>query len=127
MKGMRLAVAATLMASGVAWAQNPDFRIRADHRTPDNGQWGADESVGHTEFRVTSRFAQVYYGGVLRADEFRFTVQLDFSGISGFDTEFESSPYNSDYDVYISGGFVGRAIMNADGPGVAFLRYDSRH
>lgn len=103
---------------------NPDFRLKGDFRTPDNGQWGADQSVGNVDFRIQSRFLQVYYGGVNRLDEFKFSVQLDFRDISGFATQFITSPYNTDYDVYINDDFVGRVPMNA---GLAELSYDSRH
>lgn len=56
-------------AANVASAQveNGDLRIKAKFVTPDNGQWGADESVGNADFRIHSRFMAVYYGGVLRA------------------------------------------------------------
>lgn len=118
-----------VLASSWALAQttNPDFRIRADFRTPDNGLWAADESVGHAEFRVTSRFGQLYYGGVVRQDEFRFDVEIDLTGVSGFATHFPSSSYNVNYDVYIDEDFVGRAIQNVETFGIAQVGYDSRH
>lgn len=119
---------AAILAAGPLLGQgNPDFRIRARFRTADNGQWGANESVGSAEFRVRSRFAQIYYGGVTRSDEYRFRVQLDFTQISGFATEFAGSPYNTDLDVYISDSFVGRMPRNSVGLGMAILEYDSRN
>lgn len=116
-------------AANVASAQveNGDLRIKAKFVTPDNGQWGADESVGNADFRIHSRFMAVYYGGVLRADEFRFKVQFDYTDISGFDTEYAISPYNADMDVYINDDFVGRATANNTAFGISELEYDSRH
>lgn len=120
-----VALLATLSAHA-AGSDRPDFRIRFQLRTPDNGAWGANESVGNAEFRVQSRYMQVYYGGVRRSDEYKFVTDLDFTGISGFETEFASSPYNTSYDVYIEGGFVGRFGMNGS-TGLGALEYDSRH
>ena len=131
---MRMASMVGLLAVGVAaisgsvsaQVENGDFRVKADFRTPDNGAWGARESVGNADFRIHSRFLQLYYGGVMRNDDFKFSVQISFADISGFATEFAGSPYNVNYDLYINQGFVGRAIMNS-GLGVAELTYDSRH
>ena len=106
---------------------NPDYRIRAKLRTPADATWGANESVGNADFRVHSRFGHVYYGGVIRSDEFKFKVQIDYRDISGFDTNFLTSTFNSDYDVYINDGYVGRAIMGTEDVGLAELAYDSRH
>lgn len=123
-----LAVGGLLLSTNaLAQVENGDLRIRAEFRMPDNDEWGSNESAGHAEFRIKSRFMQVYYGGVMRNDEYRFKVAVDFSEMSGFDTEFESSPYNIDYDVYINDDFVGRAIMGLEDDGVASLDYDSRH
>lgn len=126
---MALFVAGSASASGGGGggADAPDLRVRAALRAPDDGEWGANESLGNAEFRVHSRYLQLYYGGVHRNDEFKFTVQVDFTGISGFATEFAGSRYNTDYDVYIEGGWVGRAIMDESTHGVAELQYDSRH
>lgn len=112
-----------------AFAQeaNPDLRIRADFRTPDDGTWPDNQSVGHAEFRIRSRFGQVYYGGVIRQDEYKFSVQVDFSEASDMATEFPGSIYDTDYDVYINNAFVGRVDMNASQLGFGELRYDSRH
>lgn len=124
---LALGLAALTASSALAQVENADLRIRAPFRTPNNGQWGARESVGHAEFRIVSRFMQVYYGGVLRADEYKFTVQLDYTGISGFDTNYAASPYNADMDVYINNGFVGRVLANSSTFGIGELTYDSRH
>lgn len=118
---------AIVVASAALGQSNPDYRVKADFRTPDNGAWGANESVGNAEFRVQSRFLAVYYGGVARSDEFKFNVQIDFTLISGFATQFASSTYNSNYDLYINNAYVGRAIMGLVTPGIAELQYDSRH
>lgn len=121
---------ATLGGFAPARAQepdNPDYRIRAEFRTPRNGAWGEHESVGHAEFRVKSRFGQVYYGGVIRQDEYKFSVSIDFSSISDYLTEFPGSPYNTSYDVYIEDDFVGRVDMPAATTGIGDLEYDSRH
>jgi hypothetical protein len=126
----RLMIASLVVCSAghaLAAGGNPDFRIKGDFRTPDNGQWGANESVGNVDFRIQSRFLQVYYGGVNRLDEFKFSVQLDFRDISGFATQFTASPYNTDYDVYINNDFVGRVPMSVTDAGLAELSYDSRH
>lgn len=122
-------VATCLTLAGVASAQveRPDYRVRASLRTPANGAWGEKESVGNAEFRIQSRYLQVYYGGVRRSDEFKFNVEISFTDISDFETEFATSPYNSNYDIYIENGYVGRAIMGLEMPGVALLEYDSRH
>ena len=124
-----VAVLPVLLAGNSAFAQVevPDFRLRADFRTPNDGGWGANESVGHAEVRVQSRFLQVYYGGVSRNDEYKFKVQIDFRDISGFAEQFDSSVYNSDFDVYINNGFVGRVLMGTEAAGLAELVYDSRH
>jgi hypothetical protein len=113
--------------SALAQTEIPDFRIRAALRTPANGAWGEDESLGNAEFRIQSRFLHVYYGGVSRNDDYRFTIGLDFTAISGFSSEFASSPYNTDYDVYIENAFIGRLDMNASSLGQGSLEYDSRH
>lgn len=127
MRVMSAVALSVICSAGSAIAQNPDYRVRAPMRTPNDGQWGANESIGNTEFRVRSRFGHVYYGGVIRLDDYKFTIQLDFAGISGFAQQFPTSVYNTNYDAYINNEFVGRAIMGADGPGVAYLGYDSRH
>ena len=108
-----------------AYAQE-DFRIRAKFRAPDNGLPGADASVGNAEFRVVSRFGKVYYGGVIRSDEFKFKVQFDFSQFT--DEGGDTSLFEVDYDVYINEGFVGRVDM-APGGGTLMgeLEYDSRN
>ena len=117
-----------LASTAMAQVEQPDLRIRAQLRTPSNGLWGAQESVGNAEFRVHSRFLQLYYGGVHRNDEFRFTIQMDYRDISGFDTEFAGSAYNANYDAYINNAFVGRVFMGAGADfGLAELQYDSRH
>jgi len=74
MKHCLLAIS-LLAPAASAWgqAENPDFRIRAEFRD------AQDESVGHADFRIKSRFQQVYYGGVTRKDEFRFDVELHSS------------------------------------------------
>ena len=120
---------AALAVCPVAKAQveRADFRIRAKLRTPDNGLWGADQSIGNARLRIQSRFLQVYYGGVSRSDDFKFRVSLDYTQISGFATEFAGSMYNTDYDVYINDAFVGRAIMGAATAGIAEFEYDSRN
>ena len=125
----RLTVLALVCVNTAAIGQveEQDFRIRARFRTPNDGQWAADQSVGRAEFRVQSRFLHVYYGGVSRNDEYKFNVQIDFRGVSGFAQEFATSQYNSDYDVYINDGFVGRVFMSAIDTGLAELTYDSRH
>ncbi|MEZ6243110.1 MAG: GC-type dockerin domain-anchored protein [Phycisphaerales bacterium] len=126
----RLTLAAITLGTlaGSAHAQaNPDYRVRARFRTAPDASWGANESVGHAEFRVHSRFGHVYYGGVVRADEFKFQVQIDYRDISGFDPEFFASPFNADYDVYINNAFVGRVFMSTEELGLAELVYDSRH
>lgn len=110
-----------------AQVENADFRVRAKFRTPDDGSWAADESVGHAEFRIKSRFMQVYYGGVSRADEYRFSVELDFRDISGFDQNFAGGQWDTDWDVYINDGFVGRVPANSSELGLSELQYDSRH
>jgi hypothetical protein len=123
------AATAIVAFAGAALAQNevPDYRIRAALRSPANGQWGQDESLGNAEFRIQSRFLHVYYGGVSRNDDYRFTIGLDFTAISGFSTQFAASPYNTDYDVYIENAFIGRLDMNAQTFGQGALEYDSRH
>ena len=130
---MRMHTLAIMMAAAactrtaLAQRENPDFRIRAQLRTPSNGAWGANESIGNVDFRIQSRFLQVYYGGVHRSDEFKFSAQLSFTGISGFASNFPASPYNSNYDIYIGDAYVGRAVMGQTTFGVAELAYDSRH
>ncbi|MFO0858793.1 MAG: immunoglobulin domain-containing protein [Phycisphaerales bacterium] len=125
----RIAMVVLSATAGTALAQGAagDYRIKTDFRTPDNGQWGANESVGNADFRIQSRFMQVYYGGVLRQDEFKFSVQIDFRDISGFASNFAGSPYNTNYDVYIGDDFVGRVFMSTSDAGLAELTYDSRH
>lgn len=113
--------------AALAQGGNPDFRVRSSFRTPNDGAWASNQSVGNAEFRVHSRFGHLYYGGVFRLDDYKFTVQIDYRNVSGFDTEFASSPYNTDYDVYINSGFVGRVFMNSEFAGLAELVYDSRH
>ena len=125
----RIATLAILVAPQIVMAQadTADFRIRADFNIPQNAPWGANESVGGPDFRIHSRFLQVYYGGVSRHDDFKFSVQFDFRGISGFSTSFATSPYNHDFDVYINNGFVGRVHMNAVSLGLGKLEYESRN
>lgn len=126
-----IALLVALCCAGAAHArpvERADYRVRSTFRTPQNGAWGANESAGNAEFRIQSRFLQVYYGGVTRADEFKFRVELDFRGISGFATEYAGSPYNGTYDVYLENEFVGRFDMNNEGTfGLGALEYDSRH
>ncbi len=124
-----LAAIAIVACAPAALAQggNPDYRLKADLRTPDNGQWGGNESVGNVDFRIQSRFLQVYYGGVARQDEFKFKVNVQFTDISGFASQFAGSAYNTNYDVYINNTYVGRAIMGLETAGIASLTYDSRH
>ncbi|MFO0832679.1 MAG: hypothetical protein U0637_12660 [Phycisphaerales bacterium] len=110
-----------------AQVENADLRIRAEMRIPNNASWGAGESLGNAEFRVHSRFLQLYYGGVHRNDEFRFSIQLDFTSISGFPAGFLTSPYNTSMDAYINNAFVGRVPMSATTTGIAELEFDSRH
>ncbi len=124
---MGLAACVCMAAGAAAQVDNPDMRIRAEFRVPDASAWAPHESVGHAEFRVKSRFGQVYYGGVIRQDEFRFTVQVDFTSVSDYLTEFPGSIYNTNYDVYINDGFVGRLQMNNIELGLGELQYDSRH
>ena len=119
-------VASIVIASPVLAQLTTDFRVKSDFRNPDNGAWGANESVGNADFRVHSRFAAVYYGGVQRHDDFTFTVQIDFRAISGFAANFPASPYNSNFDVYINNAFVGRALMSTATPGLATVTYKSR-
>jgi len=123
-------VALTLGVGHAAVAQpveNGDFRIRAKFRTAMNAAWAPDQSVGNATFRIKSRFLQVYYGGVSRSDDFRFKVQLDFTTASGFATQYATSPFNSDFDVYINSGFVGRVLKNNIAFGISQLDYDSRN
>lgn len=58
-------------ATMAATVERPDFRIRADFRDSSN------TSIGNSDFRVQSRFLQLYYGGVTRNDEFKFDVQFN--------------------------------------------------
>ncbi len=115
--------------SATAWGQaDPsDFRIRAKLRVPDEAAWAAGESVGNADFRIHSRFMQVYYGGVMRNDDYRFSVDVDFTDVSDYLTEFPVSPYNTDMDIYIEDAFVGRLDMNNPSLGFGELSYDSRH
>ncbi len=113
--------------SALAGGGNPDFRIKAGFKTPKNGAWGQNESVGGADFRIVSRFSQVYYGGVSRSDDFKFSVQLDFTAISSFSTQYAVSPYDTNYDVYINNSFVGRVFMNTPMLGFGELAYQSRH
>jgi hypothetical protein len=62
--------------------ENPDYRIRAEFDS------FTGESVGNADFRVTSRFMQVYYGGVQRQDDFKFHVQLDSSNFADLSFDF---------------------------------------
>lgn len=110
-----------------AQADNPDFRIRSDFRAPSDEQWASHESVGHAEFRVKSRYGQVYYGGVIRMDDYKFTVQVDFREISDYESEFPGSAYDTNYDAYIENAYVGRVFMNSEELGLGELVYDSRH
>ncbi|MCA9727875.1 MAG: T9SS type A sorting domain-containing protein [Candidatus Eisenbacteria bacterium] len=123
-----VALLGTIVAGSVAaQAENPDYRIRAKLRTPSDGGWGADESVGNVEFRVHSRFLQIYYGGVRRQDEYKFKISFDYTDISGFEENYPGSVYDTDYDAYINDGFVGRVFMNTETTGIGELVYDSRH
>ncbi|MFO0839242.1 MAG: dockerin type I domain-containing protein [Phycisphaerae bacterium] len=114
------------VGSVLAQVENLDFRIRAKFDIPNDSQWGAGESVGGADFRIHSRFLQLYYGGVHRADEFKFSISLDFTSVPDF-AQFSTSPYNTNYDVYINDAFVGRVIMNNLGLGIGELTYKSRH
>ncbi|MCA9751779.1 MAG: hypothetical protein KC591_06285 [Gemmatimonadetes bacterium] len=125
--GLLVTACLTWSATALAQVENPDFRIRAKFRTPNDGSWISDESVGGADFRVQSRFLQVYYGGVHRQDEFKFKVSLDFTLVSGFAENFPGSIWDTDYDVYINDGFVGRLYMNTSTLGEGALEYDSRH
>lgn len=125
-----LAAAATVaLTSGAAHAagENPDFRIRADFRIADTSPWGDGQSIGHADFRIQSRFMQVYYGGVSRLDEFKFQLQFDYTGIAGYELNFPGSVFDNDYDVYIGNAFVGRVDVGASVLGLGELAYDSRH
>ncbi|MCL4220361.1 MAG: hypothetical protein KJZ65_03225 [Phycisphaerales bacterium] len=122
-----LLVTSCLAGSAFAQGGNPDYRVRATFRAPADGAWASNQSIGHAEFRVHSRFGHLYYGGVIRLDDYKFSVQIDFRSVSGFDTQFASSPYDTDYDLYINNGYVGRALMGSQSPGLAELVYDSRH
>ena len=77
-------IAAFSAASAQTNEQNPDYRIRAQFRS------NSGESVGNAEFRVIDRYGHVYYGGVVRQDEFRFKVELSSGQYA----------YNL-YDVYV--------------------------
>jgi len=110
-----------------AQVENADLRIRADFRTSESAAWAPDESVGHADFRIHSRFLQLYYGGVHRNDEFRFVVSVDFTEVSGFPAGFATSEFNTDMDAFINNAFVGRVDMNAQSLGIGKLDYDSRH
>lgn len=116
------------LVSGV-WAQvdNPDYRIRAEFRIPETATYAPGSSVGHAEFRVVERFGQLYYGGVIRQDEYKFRVQFDFTEKSDFPAGFPGSVFNTDMDVYIENGFVARVTMNNPTLGFGELVYDSRH
>lgn len=120
------AVIGVAALAGAAWAQE-DYRVDADFRVPSTGRWASGESVGGASFRVHSRYLAVYYGGVLRQDNFSFSVQVDFRDISGFAENFGTSPYNTDLDVYINDDFVGRVSMSQSAFGLAELTYQSRH
>ena len=131
MKCMASIVAAVVLgisgASALAQGGNPDFRLRSEFRTPDNGAWGANQSLGNAEFRVRTRFVPTfYYGGVSSVDNFLFTVQIDFRGVTDFATGFAGSPYNTSYDLYINNQFVGRVPMGSASPGLAALTFSSR-
>ncbi len=120
-------VLASIAGSAVAQVESPDFRFRARLRAADNGQWGSNSTPGSADFRVHSRFMQVYYGGVRRLDEFRVTIAFDFTNQSELDPAYESSIYNTDYDVYFADRYAGRVDMNAYVLGQGELQYDSRH
>ena len=128
MRQALLALVVSALAALPAFAQSAaDFRIRADFRNPDNGAWGANESVGNADFRVRGSFTPTfYYGGVQRVDDFDFNVQIDFRDIAGFSTQFASSPYNASFDLYINNTFAGRVPMSTGTPGLASLIYRSR-
>ncbi|MBL9161313.1 MAG: PEP-CTERM sorting domain-containing protein [Planctomycetaceae bacterium] len=93
-------------ATALAQTENPDYRIKAEFRD------AADESVGNANFRVKSRFLQVYYGGVSRKDEFRFQIEL-------------SSPAFADqsFNVFVKDFLVG--TLTADGAGFLDQNYRS--
>lgn len=129
-KGVAMICAALGIAtvgSALAQEENPDFRIRAKFRGPNDGSWVAGESIGGGDFRIQSRFLHVYYGGVHRLDEFKFKISFDYTGASGFDENYLGSPYDTDYDAYINDGFVGRVFMNTETLGMGEMVYDSRH
>lgn len=120
-------LAALALVSPALGQASGDLRVRAEIRAPDDGQWAAGESLGNVEFRVRARYSAIYYGGVVRSDDYRFSVQLSFTDISDFSSQFAGSRYNTDYDVYINNAFVGRADTNAETFGISELEYDSRH
>lgn len=73
-----MSMAAQVWAQG---AENPDYRIRAELRSE------SGESVGNSDFRVKSRFMQIYYGGVSRSDEFRFSLQINSLDYANLDLD----------------------------------------
>lgn len=87
--------------------ERPDYRIRADFRD------GQHQSVGNAEFRIKSRFLQVYYGGVTRKDEYRFGVELSHALYA-----------NREFDVSINDYLVG--TVAADAAGWVDVNYLSR-
>ena len=123
---MVFAVPGLVSAQSVIAQANGDFRVRAQIRVPNSSSVMAGESLGNVEFRIRSRYGQLYYGGVVRSDEFKFTVELDYTNSSDF-SDFAASVYNTDYDVYINNAFVGRVDTNAQTFGIGVLEYDSRH
>ncbi|USN98010.1 MAG: hypothetical protein H6810_07405 [Phycisphaeraceae bacterium] len=125
-RSVTLLTLAAITTAGYA-QNNADYRIRAVFRVDPGAPWAAGQSIGHAEFRVHSRFGHVYYGGVYRLDDYKFTVQIDYRDVSGFDTMFAGSMFDTDCDVYINSGFVGRVFMGTEAAGLAELIYDSRH
>lgn len=80
-RGLALSLWAVSVTAFAAGAESPDFRIRADLDD------ALGQSVGNATFRIKSRFMQVYYGGVTRNDEYRFSVQLDSLSLDHLDLD----------------------------------------
>ena len=100
-----------LILSLHAYGQTDDeeFRIRAKFRDSEG------ESIGNAEFRVKSRFGQVYYGGITRSDEFRFKVDLDAPWL-----------FNRSIDVFIEDFFVDSLVVSDHGQVDTTFRSDFR-
>ena len=96
-------------AAAQAWGQAevPDFRIRAQFRDT------LGESIGNADFRVISRFFQVYYGGVSRNDEYKFNVQLD-------------TPSLANQSIYVKLNDFQLAPLTANAAGYVDQTYKSR-